>query len=257
MQKRYLLPALFLASAVLFQSCKKGDTGPAGPAGPTGPTGPSYTGSISGHVILYDQYGARMLTGLNAAQVALNGDGTSRSLNADTSGYYIFDSVKTGSYILAAQAAGYGSTEFSNLQYVLGQANRDIKMSAIPGFSPTGFTAYTTTSGSGDSLVLTFTADTRARNCIVFLNNNAAVYNLPSNYLIVYTKAIPANATRVIINVPKQDLVDAGFTSGQTVYYAAYGYVVNDVSAFEDITSGKTVYNAVSTTPIMANAIVP
>ena len=249
MRKLKLLPVVSIGFSVLMASCAK-----EGPTGPTGPAGPAYTGAISGHVSLYDQYGSKVLTGLSTAQLSLNG-GTATT--PDATGYYIFSNTTTGQYSIGASASGYGSTNANNFQYLSGTLNKDIKMSAIPSFAPTGFTAYQSVASSGDSLVITFDADSRARNCIVFLNNTSTVNNQPVNYLLYYAKGIAANATKATIVIPAQDLYDAGFTSGSTVYYAAYGYVLSDASSYEDLATGKAVITPVSTTSSTATATTP
>ena len=236
----------------LLSSCsKKGDTGPAGPAGPAGPT---YTGAISGHVSLFDQYGSKVLNGLTSVQLSLNG---AAATNPDATGYYIYGGIATGVYNFSVQCSGYGGTRINNFQYLSDTLNRDIKLSAIPNFSPTAVASYPTAAANGDSLVLTFTADNRIRSCMIFVNNTAAVNNLPANYLIAYTKSIPANATRVVFVIPLQDLNDIGIASGSTAFYAVYGSAVNDASAYEDLATGKGVYTAVSTTPVTGSVIVP
>jgi len=244
----FILPGAML----LMASCAK--EGPTGPAGPTGPSGPAYTGAISGHVSLFDQYGSKVLTGLSAVRLTLKGGAVA---NADTSGYYLFSGLQTGSYNIQAVATGYATTQANNFQFLSDTLNRDIKLSAIPSFAPTAFAAYETAGMTGDSLVLSFDADPRPRTCIVFLNSTATVNNLPANYLLYYSKAIAANQTKAVINIPSQDLYDAGIGSGNTAYYAAYGYVVSDASAYEDLNTGKAVINAVSSTSLAANAIVP
>lgn len=257
MFKKRLIVGIALGLLSAMSCTKKGDTGPAGANGTTGPAGPSYTGTISGHVMLFDQYGSRVTNNLSAAQVAINGNYMTATKSADTSGYYVFDSTKTGTYSLSAQIAGYGSANISSFQFLSGNLNRDIKMSAIPDFAPNAFSVLTTVSGTGDSLVLAFTPDTRIRNCIVLLNKTAVVTGNPSDYLLAYTKAIPANVLRAVIVIPKQDLTDVGLTSGSTIYLAAFGYPVNDASAYEDVTTGKIFYDALSTAPLTATAIVP
>ena len=257
MQTKNSLLLVFLSLIVLTTaSCtKKGDTGAAGATGATGPAGPSYTGVISGHVDLVDQYGSKVLEGVNTAQISLNG-GT--AINPDVTGFYQFDNVKTGDYVIAASASGYASTVLDKFQYLADTLNKDVKMAAIPNFSFTTFTTYSNTASPApnDSLVITFTADPRAREFIVFVNNNASVSNTVSNYLLVYTKAIPGNATKAGIDINRQDLLDAGIPSGQMAYYAVYAYVVNDVSVYEDFATGKNVYNAVNN-PMVDSALVP
>ncbi len=247
-----LLGLIILAGA----SCtKKGDTGPAVAAGATGPAGPSYTGAISGHVDLVDQYGGKVLTGLNSAQISLNGGAP---INPDATGFYQFGSISTGDYIISASASGYASTVLDKFQFLADTLNKDIKMAAIPNFAFTTFTTYSNPASPApnDSLVITFNADTRAREFIVFVSNNASVSNAVSNYLLVYAKAIPANATKASYVIYKQDLLDAGISSGQMAYYAVYAYVTNDVSLYEDYTTGKGVYNAVNN-QMVDSAIAP
>ncbi len=244
--------AIAAVGALAFASCtKKGDTGPTGA---TGPAGPSYTGAISGHVELYDQYGSKVLTGLSSAQVSLDGGSTQ---SANSSGYYLFGGIKTGSYTLSANNSGYGATQVTNFQFLSDTLNRDLKMSAIPNFSPATFDVYPTAAGTGDSVVMTFATDTRVRNSIVFINSTSTVNGQPANYLLSYTKTIGANVPRAVIIIPKQDLLNAGLTSGSTYYLAAYGYVISDASAYEDYATGKAVYNAISNTPLTATTVVP
>ena len=249
MNNKKIVFILAVGAVTALASCsKKGDTGPAGPAGPT------YTGAISGHVTLYDQYGTKVLSGLNAVQLSLSGGATT---NPDASGYYMYGGITTGVYNFSGQCSGYGATKINNFQFLADTLNRDIKLSAIPNFSPTAIATYPMAGANGDSLVLTFNADNRIRSCMIFVNSNATVNGLPANYLIAYTKSVPANATRVIFTVAKQDLTDAGIASGSTAFFAVYGSAVNDASAYEDLATGKGVYTALSAAPVTGSAIVP
>ena len=263
MLKLNVVVILAVTFASVFSSCKKtGPVGPAGPTGATGATGPTHpadTGIIFGHAGFIDQYGSKILTGLNSMSLSLSG---AAAVNPDTTGYFIFAPVATGSYYINASAPGYASTHVNNFQYILDTVSRDVKLSIIPSFSPLTFVGYATAGPvTGDSLIVTFNPDTRARNCIIFLNNNATVNGQPANYLLSYVRGINAsnsvNPTRVQFTVPAQDLYDAGFASGSTVYYAVYGYVVSDASVYEDLTTGKNVYNAISASSLTATGITP
>ena len=240
---------LAIGVLALTSACtKKGNTGA------TGPAGPAYTGAISGHVDLYDQYGNKVLSGLSNASLQLNG-GTAITPNA--TGYYLFGNLMTGDYDITTTCIGYAATKTNNFQFLSDTLNKDIKLSAIPAFSPTSMTVYTALASPGDSLVINFTADTQPRNCILFINSNTTAGNLPVNYVLAVTKAIPANQTKVAIVISATDLYAAGFSSGITFYCAAYGYVVGDVSVYEDLSTGKNVYNAVGASPVTTTAIVP
>ncbi len=254
--KKYFT-AGFLGSFLLLSACTKtGNTGPAGAtgaAGPAGPAGPSYTGAISGHVDLYDQYGSKILTGLSNVQISLNGNSI---VNPDATGFYRFGNINTGSYFMTASNSGFGATRINNFQYLSDTLNHDVKLSAIPGFVPT--TINSTIIATGDSVALTFPMDSRTRNCILFVNTSAIVNGNPANYLIVYTKAVAANTVKpTTILIAKQDLTDAGIMTGSTVFIAAYGYVVGDASAYEDFGTGKTVYTAISSSALTATFTAP
>jgi hypothetical protein len=60
----------------------------------------------------------------------------------------------------------------------------------------------------------------------------------------------------VVISIPAGDLNNAGLFYGEQVYYAAYSYVVNDASVYEDMATGKNVYNAVGS-PLVDSALCP
>ncbi len=248
MQKTNIHFILVFGFFLFAASCAK-----EGPNGPTGPAGPSYTGNISGHVSLYDQYGSPVLTGLNKVQITL---GTTPSIYPDATGLYSYTSIVTGNYIITAADTGYAPTVLNTVQFVSGTLYRDIKLSAIPGFAITGFTAAQSSVTANDSLVINVNADTRIRRCILFVNSASTVSNDISNHLFGYIIDIPANNTTVTVSVPAQDLYNANITSGRKVYYAVYSYVVNDASVYEDFTTGKKVYNAVSN-PLIDSAIAP
>ena len=259
MLKKYFHVALIFGVITLLASCAKtGPTGPAGVAGPAGANGapgPSYSGAISGHVILVDKYGTRVLTGLSSVAISINGGAP---IYADANGYYI-DSAKTGDYYIDATNAGYGATRINKFQYLSDTLNRDVRLSAIPDFAPATISVVENsgTANPGDSVVLTFTADSRTRNFIVFVNSSSPVSNLPGNYLLVYTKTITPNQTRVAIFIPEQDFYDVGIASKATAYFAAYGYVINDVSVYEDFVTGRDVYNAISAASQTSSSSVP
>jgi hypothetical protein len=256
MHKMSIFFILTLGAALLLTSCSK-----EGPRGPTGPTGPSLGGSISGHVKLFDKYGSQVLTGLANVNLFLNGSATPQKPDA-TTGYYLFNTVSgvpmtTGIYSISASDSSYATTQKNNIQLVTGALNVDIRLSATPDSFVNNFHAYYNAGSANDSLVLTLSADSRTRYCIVFANNTAAVGHLPATYK--WSKVISAagGAPVIAFTVPGQDLINAGMTSGAKVYYAAYSYVVNDASVYEDLGTGQNVYNAVSTNAVADSTLVP
>jgi len=249
MLRNYYSLSLFLGGVLLLSSCAK-----EGPTGPTGPAGPAYTGTISGHVSLYDQYGSKVLLNLDSVKLTLSG--TTTAINPDNNGFYSYSSLITGEYSIAASNSGYGATNTNNFQFLSGTLNRDIKLSAIPSFS-LSFTYAGPAASLNDSLVINCQpSDPQARNCIIFVGNTPSVGAGEANYLLSYVKAIPANAQKITGIISAQELYNAGFTSGSTAYYAVYSYPVNDQSVYEDQATGKNVYNAVSN-PQIDSALVP
>ncbi|MCD6013271.1 MAG: hypothetical protein K0Q79_3133 [Flavipsychrobacter sp.] len=249
-------PYIFLAGLLFIASCAK-----VGPTGPTGPAGPAYTGNISGHISLYDKYGSPVLSGFATATLSLSSTTATLTnnlpVNPDNAGYYIFKDVKTGSYAVTAANTGYATTIAGNISFVLGTLNQNIKLSAIPDSFITSFKADAGILGLYDSLTLQVIPDTRARNCIIFVNNNPAVGNATTNYLLRYIVAIPAGAAKVNLLIPQQDLTNAGMASDAKAYFAAYSYVVDDKSVYADVATGKSVYNAVNAIALIDSALVP
>jgi hypothetical protein len=245
----HLIVSLVVLSAV---SCKK-TTGPTGPAGPTGSAGPSFKGAINGHVRLYDQYGSRLFSGYNNVTLTLKGG---KVITPDSTGFFTFDSVTTGTYTIQASCTGFGATMLDNFQFVNDTLYRDIWMSAIPAFRLSSFSASHNPGSVNDSLVMTFPQDTRFRRCIVFVGHKPSVSNMPGDYINNYMIVLNANQTTASMLVPVSDLNAAGFFYGEAVYYAVYSYVMLDGSVYEDMVTGNNVYNAVSN-PIVDSAMCP
>ena len=244
--------AIGLVATLALGSCKKEETGPTGPQGPAGP---SLTGNLQGFVSLYDQYGSPILSGLSGIHDSI--DGSSNVAITDSTGKYSFSNLSTGTYNFTIADAGFGSNKVQYLQLVGGGIlNRDVHLSKIPGFNVTTLTA-----GFGpvtDTLTATVTADTRARTFIVFVGSTSSTSAAPATYLDFYTKQVPANQTTFKILVQPSDLYNLGLTAGTTAYFAAYGAAANynNSSTYEDLNTGRTVFNAISTTPATASAVV-
>jgi len=240
---------IIISSILLISSCAK-----EGPSGPQGIAGPSYTGTISGHVSLYDQYGNKILNNLDSVAISLGSnsvpgidDTVSRPNSA---GYYIYNSIVTGQYYITAfdtsygiPGSGYGAT-INNFEFVSGNLNMDIKLSAIPTFS-LSFTAYQDTITQNDSLVINCTADEQVRSCLIFVTSTPS-FAAGENYILSYTKNIPANSTQLSVVINGQELYDAGLVHDSKVYYTVFSHALNDQSPYEDPTTGRTVYTAVS-----------
>jgi hypothetical protein len=233
--------ALTVLALIGVASCKKGDTGSASPSGSTG----ADSGVIQGYVAVYNQYGIRVYEGLRDMQVSMTNGAT---VGTDDNGHYIFTGLKAGSYTLSASGVGLAPTVMTNVPFVKDTLYNNIKISERPTFNVNSITAMLDPSSQYDSVMVTCDGDSRARNAIIFAGADEHVSN--TNYKLAYvvpvTHVMPfTGAYYGVAHVSAADLHAAGISAGQTVYYAAYSYVVNDASAYVDPTTGKTVYNAV------------
>jgi hypothetical protein len=208
------------------------------------------TGSIKGHITLYDAYGRAVTTNLGGIELNLMGN-YSRSSATDTTGYYVFGRVLGNSYYDiyvtdTATVKPYAPTIVYGI-HIYDTLTENISLSAIPQYSPLTVSATMDSATQADSIYLSFSADTSARAALILINNTTGVSTSPDNYVLSYVLSIPANATRVSIGIPATALHNAGISSGNMAYFAAYGYAVNDHSLYKDRSSGKYIYNAVST----------
>jgi len=243
-----------VASIVLLtSSCAK-----EGPTGPIGPSGPAYIGYISGHVSLYDQYGNKVLNNLDSVAIALGSNSVTgiddTVSRPNSSGYYIYSNLYTGQYYITAADTGYGATNTDNFEFVSGNLNKDIKLSAIPTFS-LSFGSYYTSGSPNDSLVINCTPDEQIRSCVIFLNHAPSLV-AGESYVLSYAKNIPANSAQITAIIDSQELHAAGFASGSMIYYTVFSHALNDQSSYEDLTTGNTVYTAVSY-PTIDSALAP
>jgi hypothetical protein len=77
-----------------------------------------------------------------------------------------------------------------------------------------------------------------------------------TKYKLVYTgRSGSLLASR--ISVPFASLSDVGIIWGDSVYVAAYGYVGVDSSKYNDVTTGRTIYSAVGSSPLFDTTSAP
>ena len=240
-----LITLLFLATG-----CKKETT-----------TNTTVTGNLFGFVTMDDQYGGRVLSGLNNITVTLtNSSGTVSTTTTDSTGRYGFNNIAQGQYTIGYATSGYGSIVNSALGF-LGEGNidHDAKLSAIPNFRDSILSSPIDTGGF---VVLTGTfsgTDTRKRSYVLFVGANSTVSSTPANYLTYYTGTANNNLTTFTVKIPVSDLNDLGLTSGATVYFAGYGAAANfaSQSEVEDFTTGKLIFNAISSNPATISFTLP
>ena len=260
--KKIQLFSLLLLITVSLSNCKKdGPAGPTGATGAQGASGPSLTGNLQGYVSHWDQYGGRILTGLAGDTVSLVG--TPTKVYTDSTGWYSFPNLTTGSYSIAINKPGFGNMMVQNIQFAGG--GNTIASTRISQPSTTPVPALLDSIGAITGNITVYTtlpsASFQSLTFIIYVSNMPGVSSNPATYLTYYTKVVNPgnNATRLAFVIPKTDLYDQGFTTGSTVYFAAYGIGSTlTASSFIDYSNeGRTVFTALSMPPANMSLLVP
>lgn len=248
--------ALMACALLTTSSCKQGD------AGPVGPSGPAYTGNISGFVSIFNQYGTKQISNQSGIQVKVMETG--KTATTDANGKYEIDSLPTGNYTLQITdpAGNYAPDQINQLQLIAGTVNRDVRLSAKPTFVLSALSALDTTLAGTAYIKLSGTlaaADTRARTLAIFVGSAPGTSSATANYLLNVSKTVNANATTFTQYILPADLNGAGLASGSTAYFAVYpaGATYANSSSYEDLSNGRTVYNAIGANAVTASALVP
>jgi hypothetical protein len=129
--KRILLIVLCVN---LMISCRKEETpDPAPPATPA-PVTPAPTGTLTGKVSHYDQFGTEYTTGLNTTSVTIEGKNSTTTTDED--GRYTFTGVLSGTYTLVFQKPGCGTTKLQDIIFKATDLTEyNSKIADIPVFS--------------------------------------------------------------------------------------------------------------------------
>jgi hypothetical protein len=253
-----------ISTALFFGSCSKPQNGAQGPAGP------SYTGSISGHVFLYNQYGdlqpdsvtkgVRVLlyNSSNTTGIGTVGLIDSASVNPVT-GVYSIGNVSTGLYTLAFRDTGYGQNLHENFQF-LGSTQPleiDSKLSQVPNFTFTVSDSVHFNAKANDTVVYIYgtvpVATLQNRDLVVFIGNTSSVSSTPGSYSAVLTTiSIPGGQTAFTTNIPLNSFYQAGLNPGQMAYINVYAGAANyaNSSEYENYATGQTTYNALGVSAV-------
>ena len=246
MRKTSIL-AVTLSLILVFgiSSCTK-----TGSQGPVGPAGPVLTGTLSGFVTTYDEYGFKVLGDLSGVTVKIS-DSTSDSTLTDATGKYTFSNLKTGIYTLTYSKPGYATVTAINFSFLGGGTIlRNATISKYPSFSLFNVISLDTTITTDPGLLVrgTDTADQVARTFIVFGGSNSLVSSTPGSYIYANTGTIKAGLSTWNFFITAQELHDNGLASGTTAYFVVYPISTGEPT-YVDPTTGRTVFTAIGTTP--------
>ncbi len=243
-----------VSALLLFSACSKEQ-------GPQGPSGPSLSGTFVGFVTLYDQYGDVMS---NDSGVLVSVVGKSISATTNANGRYVLPGLTTGVYDFTFTKAGYGSAKTISQNFVGGDTQflGTIKtMSQIPNFSVTGInlSAVAAKNPLNNYIKIAGTVnatDTKDRKVIFFISNQNNVSYLPADYMYTTTATVLADSTNFTLNAIDLTLYQAGFSSGSTIYVAAYASAFQNTSSeVFDINTGRIQYNAINTSGSSSSSI--
>jgi hypothetical protein len=256
-----LLPVSLLVGGVLiFASCTK--TGPQGPQGATGPTGPIQYGTITGSVIMSNQYDAPVTNAYASGYIVLKNSTTNATVDSvfanATSGVYTINNVATGTYNMECVYPGYGLNLHQNLEFDGGTLQADNKISAIPTFTVSAAQDTVRHKTATNYLYGSITADPNGgRTLLIFVGASPATSSAAGTYNFTTTLVIPADSANFTLTTALTTFYANGFTHGNTAYFAIYGasdnYTYGDYTNF---TYGQTVYTAISAAPYNSSVMV-
>jgi hypothetical protein len=198
-------------------------TGPAGPEGPIGPPGQkppgTDTSSIHGRAFTFDEF-TWPIWPIDSVKVTLhlNNDSTLETM-ADTSGFYQFNGISTGTYNLSFSRNGFGEMKVFGLTHISGGTINtpvpDVSLVQIP-IETVVDTAWFDVIQNG-YLTLQFRLamspyqfPQNGRNVELYFSKNANVSD--SNYLF---------RTENMFYIPKATL-DQYFSPGDSMYTRVY-----------------------------------
>lgn len=254
MKKIFAIAAVSLVIAFAISSCSK-----TGAQGPVGPAGPLSTGTLSGYVTVYDQYGFKVpgdLSGVSVSIPGMAGDSTV----TNSAGSYSISNLKTGVYNLFYSKANCGSVLVNDYSFLGGGTiNRNQAMSLIPSFSlfNVNDTIVTVSTDTGVAIRGIDSVNGVARQYIIFGSTASTVSSAPGTY--VYNSAVETiKAGQGTFNafLTQQELADAGLTPGTTAYFIVYPYSAGQPT-YVDLSTGKTVYTALGTPSQVLQVVIP
>lgn len=177
--------------------------------------------NIIGSVNLYNEG----VTQIENSNMIVKVEGTEISAKTDDDGDFTLSEVPFGTYTLTYEKSGFGTFKKYNIEHTNTGSSTIITASPSLGeISTTQITALESTV-NGDNIQLAITTipagnNSNTRYVRYFLSTNSNVSN--ENYTY-YSPGLVSQINPLVITLSQDDLISAGFSSGQTVYAKVYG----------------------------------
>lgn len=226
--------------------------------GGRGPAGPILTGTRTGVVYLFDQFGGALALDSGMTVTANPGDISSVSNNA---GQYSLAGLETGVYTISFTANGFGTFLQPRVGFVGGGTGQvaPIDLSQKSTASITGVAA--TPNVTGDTILITGNMNSlplgAARSIRLFFSTSPTPAATIGQYTVTTLKT-GFSTTPFTYRLTGADLESLrnNFSAGSTVNLAAYGDSFYE-NSYEDSTSGQTVYPNLSAPSNVASFTMP
>jgi hypothetical protein len=236
--KKIILSICCVAALV---ACKK-TAGPEGPQGPAGPSGTASTGTITGKVSQYDEYGLQYTNNLNTTTVSI--EGKDNSTVTDAQGNYTLSNVSPGIVNISYVKTGAGLSKTTQVSF---PGNGTLFLNNSVGDKPT----FVFTGGSiKDSIFaskpsikvdLTFAPNSKAREGVIIFGKTVDLdISDPSSYSLVYSIQLQANSSFFSSFFQITGTNFNSFENGSTFYAKIYPKGVYE-SGYQDYISNKKV----------------
>ena len=181
------------------------------------------TAAISGAVNLYDEG----TTQLEKSGMTVKVDGSNPVISAttDTSGKFTLANVPFGTYTLVFEKSGFGTFKKSDVEHTNTGSSTFITEAPSLGKESTTQVTNLEVVVNGNNVKIAITtnpagnnSNTRYVRYFLATDSNVSSENYTFNSANLVSKINPFETT-----ITRDNLVNAGFTSGQTVYVKAYG----------------------------------
>lgn len=177
--------------------------------------------NIIGSVKLYDEG----TTAINNSDMIVSIEGTTYNAVTDTLGNFTLKDVPYGTYTLNYEKSGFGAYKVFDLEHSFtGSSTIITDVPSLGKISKTEISDLSTTSNSTDLDVLVTTNPSGSINnrryIRYFISEDSNVSSIDYK---LYSPTLISRINPYTINISKNDLLSAGFSSGQTVYIKIYG----------------------------------